>query len=70
MKVTSKRTIAICPDCEEEIDFSRFTPKVGQKLACPYCETNLQVISVDPLEVDLDDSEFFDDDWDSDEDWE
>ncbi len=70
MKITNQATVALCPDCEEEINF-RTLPKQGQKLTCPNCEAYLQVVSVKPLRLDWDDdSEYFDDDWASgDDDW-
>jgi Zn finger protein HypA/HybF involved in hydrogenase expression len=67
MKTTKS---VVCPDCEEEIDFSHSPPKEGLRFTCPHCETSLQIVSVNPLEVDWDDSDFFDDDFDSDEVWE
>jgi Zn finger protein HypA/HybF involved in hydrogenase expression len=69
MKIAKQMSVAFCPDCDEEIDFSQTTPKVGLKLICPHCETNLEIINVNPLKLDWDDSIFFDDDWDDDEDW-
>ena len=66
MKTTK---VAVCPDCDEQIDFSQVAPKLGQKFACPHCEASLQVINVNPLQVDWDDSEFFDDDFDSNDNW-
>jgi hypothetical protein len=42
---------AFCPDCDEEISFNPH-PRPRQKLACPYCDVELEVIGVDPLEVD------------------
>ncbi len=39
-----------CPDCDGKIVLS--IVKLGQKLTCPHCDAELEVISVDPLEVD------------------
>lgn len=39
-----------CPDCDESINLRN--PRVGQKLFCPHCETEVEVISVDPLDLD------------------
>ena len=69
MSTTKQIMVALCPDCDEEIDFSQVKPKVGLKFACPHCETNLEVVSVNPLQLEWDDS-FFDDDLDGDDgDW-
>ncbi|MGD9144848.1 MAG: lysine biosynthesis protein LysW [Anaerolineae bacterium] len=40
-----------CPDCDGGI---RVNPhiKLGLKLVCPHCDADLEVISVDPLEID------------------
>lgn len=69
MAITKQTTIALCPDCEEELNFSRTTPKVGLKITCPNCEAPLAVVSVRPLELAWDESDEFEDDWDADEDW-
>jgi alpha-aminoadipate carrier protein LysW len=44
-------TRAFCPDCDGEI---RLSPhgRLGQKLVCPHCGADLEVIGVDPLELD------------------
>jgi lysine biosynthesis protein LysW len=42
--------ISFCPDCDGQISLSQ--ARLGQKLICPYCETQLEVISVEPLELD------------------
>jgi Zn-finger nucleic acid-binding protein len=54
---------AFCPDCDEEIIMNpRAT--LGQKLNCPHCEAELEVISVEPLEFDW----AYDWTWEEDED--
>jgi hypothetical protein len=70
MAASKKISAAFCPDCDEEIDFSQVKPKIGLKFVCPHCETNLEVININPLQLDWDDSTFFEDDFDSDDgDW-
>ena len=58
---------AYCPDCDEKITLSN--PRVGQKLLCPYCESEVEVIGIDPLDLDwaYDMSYDDDDDWQEDE---
>ncbi|MDX1520518.1 MAG: lysine biosynthesis protein LysW [Anaerolineae bacterium] len=69
MTIAKQTRVAICPDCEERIEFSQALPKVGLKLACPQCETYLEVVSLNPLRLSWDDG-MYDEDWDSnDEDW-
>jgi glutaredoxin len=61
-------TIAFCPDCEEGIGF-RVKPKLGQRIQCPHCDADLEVINVSPLELDwaYDEPDM---DWEDEEDWE
>ena len=61
-----------CPDCDNKIVVNPH-PVLGQKLTCANCDAELEVISVDPLEVDWvydwswdeedDDYDEDDDDW-------
>lgn len=40
-----------CLDCEEKIVLD--SPlKVGQKVTCPHCDAELEVIGLEPLELD------------------
>ena len=58
---------AYCPDCDEKIVFNPHA-RVGQKLVCPHCDADLEVLSTDPLELDWaydwDDEGKWDDDYD------
>ncbi len=59
---------AFCPACDEEVKLSG-KPKIGQTLTCPHCGEELQVIEVDPVELDwayYDEDDY--DDYDEDED--
>jgi len=56
---------AYCPDCDEKIVLNN--PKVGQKLFCPHCDTEIEVIGIDPLDLDWAYDMSYDDDWDEDE---
>jgi alpha-aminoadipate carrier protein LysW len=40
-----------CPDCDGAITVSSEV-ELGQKIICPHCEAELEVISLDPLELD------------------
>ncbi len=42
---------AFCPDCDGEIRFNSHA-SIGQKLACPHCDVDLEVLSVDPPVLD------------------
>lgn len=61
-------TIAFCPDCEEGINF-RVKPKMGQRLTCPHCDADLEVINLSPLELDWAYEEP-DMEWEDEEEWE
>lgn len=42
---------AVCPECEEDI-YLRIAPSLGDLVTCPSCETRLEVVGVNPLELD------------------
>jgi lysine biosynthesis protein LysW len=60
-------SVAICPECEAEIDFGNpVEVAVGDRVFCPECDVELEVISTKPMALDY---AFDDEDWE-DEDWE
>ncbi|MEW5986801.1 MAG: hypothetical protein AB1791_09220 [Chloroflexota bacterium] len=66
---------ALCPDCEHPIDLTSH-PKKGQLMVCPNCHTELEVISLNPVELDWayysqsEDEEWVESDWEEEEeDW-
>ena len=71
---------AICPSCGEWVNLPDH-PEIGQKITCLECEADLEVIEVNPVELDWvymedeldeedwDDEEDLDDEDDEDEDW-
>ena len=76
--------IALCPDCEEGISLGP-RPRIGQKVTCPHCNAELEVVEISPLELDWafedtdtdldEEDEWEEDDWGEDEeedveDWE
>lgn len=54
-------SFAICPSCGEEIRL-RNQPRLGQEVRCPYCSTELEIVELDPAELDWPDSAA-EDDW-------
>lgn len=42
---------AFCLDCDRELDLGA-TPAVGQKMKCPHCEVELEIINLSPMELD------------------
>ncbi|MFW5940172.1 MAG: hypothetical protein ACOC8X_13105 [Chloroflexota bacterium] len=77
MSRNSIKVLGICPDCNSEIRF-RKAPHLGQLVTCHNCETSLEVVRRDPLELDWafqdpfeDDDEDLDDidEWDDEEEY-
>ena len=56
-------TFAECISCGSEVKFS-VQPKMGQLVTCPDCSADLEVVWLDPVELDwpFDDEDFEDDD--------
>ena len=52
-----------CLSCDEEIRILR-SPKMGMLVTCADCGAELEVVWLDPLELDW---PFIDDDWDEEE---
>jgi alpha-aminoadipate/glutamate carrier protein LysW len=60
--------MATCPECDAEIEVDEFDVDKGDQLSCPDCGSNLEVVGLSPIELDLapdDDEE--DDDEDEDD---
>jgi alpha-aminoadipate carrier protein LysW len=61
--------MAICPECEADIDVDEFDVDKGDLITCTECGTQLEVISVTPIELDVvSDDDEDEDDLDEDED--
>jgi alpha-aminoadipate carrier protein LysW len=66
-------TLIHCPECGEAIDIETDEVEEGERLSCPECDIELEVVNKQPLELDAvsddeDEDEFDDDDEDEDED--
>lgn len=48
---TPMSLIAYCPECDARIRFTN-KPSIGQRLTCRECEQVLEVIGLQPLELD------------------
>jgi lysine biosynthesis protein LysW len=61
---------ALCPDCGQKIIIGP-KPRRGQRVSCPHCDVDLEIVSTSPLELDWPefdaDDDFEVDDWDDDE---
>jgi alpha-aminoadipate carrier protein LysW len=45
--------MAYCPECEATIDVEDDELEEGQKLDCPECGAELEVVNTNPLELDV-----------------
>lgn len=43
--------MAICPECEFEIDIDEYDVDKGDTLECDNCGTSLEVVSLNPIEL-------------------
>jgi hypothetical protein len=50
-KKGKKSNISFCLDCEGEVDLGP-DPKVGQRVKCPCRKVELEVVNLEPLELD------------------
>ena len=69
--------MATCPECDAEIEVDEFDVDKGDQLSCPDCGSNLELVGLSPIELDLapeddddddDDDDLEDDDLDDDDD--
>ena len=54
---------AYCPNCDAEVSMN--SPRLGTMFQCPDCEVDLEVVSVNPFDVDFPSDNY--DDWDDDD---
>ena len=53
--------MAVCPECEAEIEIDEFDVDKGEVISCQECGVDLEVMGLSPLELDLAPEQ--DDDW-------
>jgi alpha-aminoadipate carrier protein LysW len=53
--------MAVCPDCDADIEIDEYDVDKGQVISCPECGIDLEVVGLAPLELDLAPQE--EDDW-------
>ena len=51
----------VCPECDNPLDIDVDEVDAGETLTCDECGTELEIVSVDPLEIAPVDSEGYDD---------
>jgi len=53
--------MATCPECDAEIEVGAFDVDKGDLISCPDCGSNLEVIGLAPVELEMADDEDDDD---------
>jgi lysine biosynthesis protein LysW len=61
MTTSSQIAMAFCPDCEEQVHLGT-QPRLGQKVTCPDCWADLEVIRLKPLKLSWD-TDYWDTDY-------
>jgi alpha-aminoadipate carrier protein LysW len=61
-----KVPIGTCPDCDQDVHVDTDADK-GDVVSCEECGTDLEVVGLDPVELDVVEEETIDDDEDEDE---
>ena len=54
--------MALCPECEADIEIDEFDVDKGEVISCPECGVDLAVVGLSPLALDPDPQQ--EDDWD------
>jgi alpha-aminoadipate carrier protein LysW len=54
--------MAVCPECEADIEIDEYDVDKGEVISCPECGVDLEVVGLSPLELDVAPQE--DEDWD------
>lgn len=47
---TPRKEIGYCPECDARVRLK--SPRVGQKVTCHNCDTELEIVDTSPLELD------------------
>ena len=45
--------MAVCPECEADIEIDEYDVDKGEIISCPECGIDLEVVGLSPLELDL-----------------
>jgi alpha-aminoadipate/glutamate carrier protein LysW len=45
--------MAVCPDCEADIEIDEYDVDKGEIISCPECGIDLEVVGLSPLELDV-----------------
>jgi alpha-aminoadipate carrier protein LysW len=47
------RSMAVCPECEADIEIDEYDVDKGEVISCPECGVELEVVGLSPLQLDL-----------------
>jgi alpha-aminoadipate/glutamate carrier protein LysW len=50
---SSEDVMAVCPQCEADIEIDEYDVDKGEVISCPECGVDLEVVGLSPLELDL-----------------
>jgi alpha-aminoadipate carrier protein LysW len=45
--------MALCPECDAELDVDEFDADKGEIISCPECGVDLEVVGLAPLQLEL-----------------
>ena len=45
--------MAVCPECEAEIEIDEYDVDKGEIISCPECGIELEVVGLAPLQLDV-----------------
>ena len=45
--------MAVCPECEADVEIDEFDVDKGEIISCPECGVELEVVGLSPLQLDL-----------------
>jgi alpha-aminoadipate carrier protein LysW len=45
--------MAVCPECEADIEIDEYDVDKGEVISCPECGVELEVVGLAPLQLDL-----------------
>ena len=55
--------MAVCPECEGEVEIDEYDVDKGEIISCPECGVELEVVGLAPLQLDLAPREEDEDEW-------
>ena len=50
---TEDRSMAVCPECEADVEIDEYDVDKGEVISCPECGVELEVVGLSPLQLDL-----------------